>query len=204
MNEPKPILNVHVPNVMDLMLSRRSGSAKTMAAPGPRSHEIDLILKAATRVPDHGKLAPWRFVLFEGEARGRFGDVLAAAIAETEPSASSERLEIERGRFLRAPLVIAVVSRVREGIPIPEWEQILSSGAVCQNILIAAHALGFVGNWVTEWYAYHPSVREALGLRSGERIAGFIYVGMPTAPIEDRPRPPLDAVVTSWRGPVSS
>ncbi|NWH09355.1 MAG: nitroreductase [Alphaproteobacteria bacterium] len=198
------MLNRNVPNVMEFLLSRRSGSAKTMTGPGPAPHEIELILKAATRVPDHGKLAPWRFMLFEGEARGRFGDLLAATIADTEPSASSERLALERGRFLRAPLVIAVISRVREGIPIPEWEQILSSGAVCQNILIAAHALGFVANWITEWYAYHPAIRDALGLKSGERIAGFIYVGKPSAPIEDRPRPDLEAIVAPWLSPASS
>ena len=105
---------------------------------------------------------------------------------------------LERVRFLRAPTIIAAISRVREGIPIPEWEQILSAGAACQTLCIAAHAMGFVANWITEWPAYHPQVREALGLKSGERIAGFIYIGHPAATLEDRPRPAFDAIATRW------
>lgn len=105
---------------------------------------------------------------------------------------------MERNRFLRAPVVIGVVSRVREGIPIPEWEQILSAGAVCTNIVIAAHAMGYVANWITEWCAYHPCVRDALELKSGERIAGFIYIGTSAVPLDDRPRPALDTLATRF------
>jgi nitroreductase len=185
-------------STLALLASRRSGSAKAMTGPGPDSAAQKAILSAAVRVPDHGKLAPWRFILFEGEARARFGDLLADCVRADDPHVSSERLEQERGRFLRAPLVIGVVSRVREGIPIPEWEQILSAGAVCQTILIAAHAQGYVANWITEWCAYHPKVRDALGLKSGERIAGFIYVGKPAATLEDRPRPNVENLVTRF------
>ena len=189
------LLNRPVPQVMDLLLTRRSGSVKRMAAPGPNADQLRQILAAGARVPDHGKLAPWRFIVFEGDARARMGEVLLSALKETESFVSPEREEQERGRFLRAPVVVGVVSRVREGIAIPEWEQILSAGAVCQTMLIAVHSLGFTGNWITEWCAYHPRVRERLGLASGERIAGFLYFGTPTEPLEERVRPSLDKLI---------
>ncbi len=185
---------------LGLLLTRRSGSAKAMQGPGPSPEQLRAILAAAARAPDHGKLFPWRFILFEGEARAAIGELLAECVKESEPQASEERIALERGRFLRAPVVIGVVSRVRENIPIPEWEQVLSAGAVCENMLIAAHAEGFVANWITEWYAYHPRVKERLGLKSGERIAGFIYIGMSAQPLEERVRPDLDALITRFRG----
>lgn len=181
-----------------LLLSRKSGSAKAMIGPGPSAAELQQILRSAARVPDHGKLVPWRFIVFEGEARARMGEVLWRCAHEEDPQASDERLRLEGERFLRAPLVIGVVSRVREGIPIPEWEQVLSAGACCQTLVLAAHALGFVANWITEWCAYHPRVRESLGLKCGERIAGFIYIGKPGAPLEDRARPHVDSLVTRF------
>jgi nitroreductase len=190
-------LNQAAPDTMELLLSRRSGSAKAMTGPGPDAEQLRHILAAAVRVPDHGKLAPWRFLLFEGEGRERMGAVLAEAI-QTERDITPERVAQERARFLRAPLVIGVVSRSREQIPIPLWEQQLSAGAVCQTILIAAHALGFVANWISEWCAYHPLVLERLGLKPGERIAGYIYLGHPAVPLEDRPRPDVDAITTRF------
>jgi nitroreductase len=190
-------LNRAAPGTIDLLLSRRSGSAKAMTGPGPGAEELRTILTAAARVPDHGKLFPWRFIIFEGDARARFGEVLAECLKAGEP-ASEERLAMERGRFLRAPVVVAVISRVREGIPIPEWEQQLSSGAVCQTMLIAATALGYVANWITEWPAYNPLVSERLGLQAGERIAGCIYIGKPALPLEERVRPDLDKLVTQF------
>jgi nitroreductase len=196
-------LNVAVPATLDLLLSRRSGSAKRMKGPGPSPDQISTLIACATRVPDHGKLTPWRFVIFEGHARAKFGDVLVRALKASEPDAGDERVEQERTRFLRAPVVIAAISRVREGIPIPEWEQILSAGAACQTLCIAAHAMGFVANWITEWCAYHPIVRDALGLHAGERVAGFIYLGHPAEPLEDRPRPAFDAIATHWGAPKS-
>ena len=185
---------------LGLLLTRRSGSAKTMTEPGPSPDRLRAILSAAARVPDHGKLFPWRFILFEGDSRAVIGELLAECVKESEPQASEERITLERGRFLRAPVVVGVVSRVRENIPIPEWEQVLSAGAVCENMLIAAHAEGFVANWITEWYAYHPRVKERLGLKSGERIAGFIYIGTSAQPLEERVRPDLDALITRFRG----
>jgi len=173
MTEYSPILNIPVPETFDLLLSRRSGSAKAMTGPGPNADQLRRILAAAVRVPDHGKLTPWRFIVFEGEGRTRMGDILAETIAG-ERDITPERFEQERGRFMRAPVVVGVVSRVREAIPIPMWEQQLSAGAVCMSIVIAAHASGFVANWITEWCAYHPKVLERIGLRPNERIAGFI------------------------------
>jgi nitroreductase len=191
------ILNSPAPDALGLLLSRRSGSAKAMTGPGPDDAELRTILRAATRVPDHGKLFPWRFIIFEGDARARMGELIADALRESEPSVGAERLETERARFLRAPVVVGVVSRVKSGIPIPEWEQQLSAGAVCQTMLIAATAMGFVASWITEWCAYDSRVGERLGLGNGERIAGFVYIGKPAVPLEERVRPELEKLV-SW------
>lgn len=190
-------LNRPAPDAIDLLLSRRSGSAKAMTGPGPDAAELATILKAAARVPDHGKLFPWRFIVFEGDARARAGKLLVEALCETEKM-TDERAATEAARFLRAPTIVAVISRSREAIPIPEWEQVLSAGAVCQNMLIAAHALGFVANWLTEWYAYHPVVKERLGLKPGERVAGFVYIGKSAVPLEERVRPDLEKIVTRF------
>ena len=188
--------NRPAPAAIDLLLSRRSGSAKAMGKPGPTPKEVAEILQAGARAPDHGKLFPWRFILFEGKGRERFGDILGAVLeAEGE---RSKQVEEERQRFLRAPVIIGVISSAREQIKIPVWEQELSAGAVCQNILIAAHALGYVGNWLTEWYAYHPVVKDRLGLKAGERVAGFIYIGTSKVELEERPRPEMDKIVSHF------
>jgi nitroreductase len=194
---PSDVFNRSAPQTIDLLLSRRSGSAKAMTGPGPDAEELKTMLRAAARVPDHGKLFPWRFIVFEGEARARFGELLMECLKETE-IVSAERAALEAVRFLRAPVVIGVVSRVRAGIPIPEWEQQLSAGAVCQTMLIAAHALGFVANWLTEWCAYHPLVLERLGLKPGERMAGFIYIGKSAVALEECPRPDMAKIVTRF------
>jgi nitroreductase len=194
----QPQFNRPAPAAIDLLLSRRSGSAKAMQGPGPDDAQVQTLLACAARVPDHGKLAPWRFILFRGDARARFGEILAGAIRKADPAAGDERLLQERNRFLRAPLVIGVVSRVRAGVPIPEWEQVLSAGASCQTLLVAAHAMGFVANWITEWYAYDANVAQALGLAAGERMAGFIYVGHPVDALQERPRPDLAAIVSDY------
>jgi nitroreductase len=188
--------NHPAPAALDLLATRRSGSAKAMKEPGPSKKQIADILKCGARAPDHGKLFPWRFILFEGKGRERAGDILAEVMeAEGE---RAKQVEEERGRFLRAPLVIGVISAAREQHKIPVWEQELSAGAVCQNILVAATALGFVANWLTEWYAYHPVVKQKLGLKPGERVAGFIYVGTAKDELEERPRPEMDKIVTSF------
>jgi nitroreductase len=196
----RPTLNDTTSGTLGLLHTRRSGSAKAMTTPGPSTDELRQVLAAGLRAPDHGKLAPWRFILFEGESRHAMGRLLVEALRENEPQASEERIALERNRFARAPVVVAVVSRVREGIAIPVWEQELSAGAVCQNILVAAHSLGYVANWITEWYAYDTRVNDRLGLKTGERIAGYIYIGTSAVPLEERVRPDPDALVTRFEG----
>lgn len=186
--------NQPAPDAIDLLLSRRSGSAKAMEKPGPSHKQLEEILRAGARVPDHGKLFPWRFLVFEGKARTRFGDILAEVLEGEGERA--KHVEDERERFLRAPLVIGVISSAREQIKVPVWEQELSAGAACQNILIASHALGFVANWLTEWYAYHPVVKEKIGMKPGERVAGFIYIGTSSVDLEERARPEMEKIVS--------
>lgn len=185
---------------LDLLARRRSTPAIKLAEPGPSPACVDDLLRIAARAPDHGKLAPWRFVVFEGAAREAAGRVLRDAFAAREPDAEPARLDAEAGRFLRAPVVIAVVSTAREDHKIPEWEQILSAGAVCQNLLIAAHAAGFAGQWLTEWYAYDKAARAAFGLRPGERIAGYVYLGSTAEDAIERARPDVAALTTRWTG----
>ena len=195
MSKP-PLLNHPAPEAIDLLVTRRSGSAKAMKEPGPDKKQLAQILQAGARAPDHGKLFPWRFILFEGKGRERAGDIFAEVIeAEGE---RAKQVEEERSRFLRAPVVIGVISSARELHKVPVWEQELSAGAVCQNILIAATALGFVGNWLTEWYAFHPAVKARLGLKPGERVAGFIYIGTAKDELEERSRPDMDKIVTTF------
>ena len=158
------------------------------------------LLAIASRAPDHGKLAPWRYLIIEGAARTKFGELLAKTWAENEPAVSPpERLALERGRFANAPVIVGVISRVTPGIKIPVWEQELSSGAVCTVLLVAANAMGFSGSWITEWYGYDKKIFAALGLKANERIAGF--VGLGTVPqVTERVRPKLDDLVTYWNG----
>jgi nitroreductase len=167
-----------------------------MTGPGPDAAELEAILKVASRVPDHGKLAPWRFLVIEGEARERIGATIAAAFRADEPEAAPDRVETERRRLARAPLVVAVVSTARPHVKIPEWEQVLSAGAVCMNLVVAANLLGFATSWLTEWYAFDRRVLEALGLSAEEELAGFIHIGRAAEVPPDRPRPDLADIVT--------
>jgi nitroreductase len=189
-------LNLTGPTTLDLLLSRRSGAAKAMTGPGPSKEQLADILLAGARVPDHGKLVPWRFIIFEGQGLERLADVLAEVLAAE--NLNPNQIDEWRSRVLGVPLVIGVVSHARELIKVPLWEQELSAGAVCQNILIASHALGFVGNWLTEWYAYHSAVKQKIGLRSGERMAGFIYIGTAKDQLQERPRPDMGRIVTHF------
>lgn len=188
-------------SVLDLLLTRRSVKAAMLAEPGPSPEQLTTILTAAARVPDHKKLEPWRFIVFEGDARARFGEALAKACAAEEREAPSHvRLEIERARLLRAPTVVAVVSRVTPNPGAPEWEQVLSCGAVCMNLCVAANALGFGTCWITEWYSYSPGVRAALRLADNERVAGFVYIGTAKERQPDRERPDLAKITSRWNG----
>jgi nitroreductase len=185
-------------DALPLLTTRRSVKPIELTGPAPSEAEIETLLTIASRVPDHGKLAPWRFILFEGDARKQIGETLAEAFKADRPDASADQIDFERNRFTRAPLVIGVVSRTVPHGKIPEWEQVLSAGAAAMNLLTAAHAMGFAGSWITEWYAYDPRILKALGLSDNERIAGFVHVGRPARPPEDRPRPPLSEIVTRY------
>lgn len=191
-------LPVSSPALQEHLALRRSVSANDLAEPGPDAEQLATILQLAARVPDHKKLAPWRFILFQGELRQHFGDVLAGILARKEPDASPDRLDMERRRFLRAPVVVAVVSAAQARPGVPEWEQVLSAGAVCLNMLHAAASFGFAGNWITEWYAYDDDVRGALGCAAHERIAGFVYIGTGRIPPKERDRPDMAAITSVW------
>jgi nitroreductase len=188
------------PEALDLLLRRRSTSAKAMGAPGPDAAQLRQILQAASRVPDHGKLFPWRFLVIEGDARARLGEVLEGALVARNANVSESLKRFERARFRRAPVVVAVISSLKTEKPIPEWEQTLSAGAVCQTLLVAAAASGFGANWLTEWCAYDEIVTRALGLGESEKVAGFVYIGTASAPLEERERPVLDEIVSHWTG----
>lgn len=184
---------------LELLLTRRSVKAMMLAEPGPTPDQLTTILTVAARVPDHKKLVPWRFIVFEGEARANFGRVLldACAAEEKEPP-SAARLEIERTRLLRAPTVVAVISSATPNPGAPEWEQVLSCGAACQNLCLAANAMGFGTCWITEWYAYSSGVRSALDLAGNEKVAGFIYIGTARDRQPDRERPDLAKITSRW------
>ncbi len=183
-----------------LLAGRRSTVAKNLGDPGPSPEQIDDLLRIATRVPDHGKISPWRFILFQGEARAQFGNILRKVFEGANENVPEDLLQFEANRFMRAPLVICIVSTVMERHKIPLWEQELSSGAVGQQLLIGASAMGFAAQWLTEWYAYDAQVKDALGLRSGERVAGFVYVGTATEKPTERVRPNIKNLVMSWPG----
>ncbi len=187
------------PAFLQFLTTRRSVKPDKLLAPGPTAEDLSRILAVGTRVPDHKKLAPWRFIVFEGDARQRMGDVFANAcqIEEKEPP-SPVRLDLERGRFVRAPLVVGVISSIKPRPGAPEWEQVLSAGALCFNICLAANALGYGTSWITEWIAYSPSVREALKLNEAERIAGFIYMGRASETPDERERPVVADLITRW------
>lgn len=185
-------------DALELLQTRRSVKIPELTDPGPTSAELDLLLRIAVRVPDHGKLAPWRFILFEGPARLKAGEAIAAAFRQDHPDATPEQVEVERRRLAQAPTVVGVVSRAAPHVKIPEWEQVLSAGAVGMNLLLAVHALGYAGKWITEWYAYDRRVLATLGLSATERIAGFIHIGRTTATPEERPRPALADIVTRF------
>jgi nitroreductase len=170
-----------------LLAQRRSSKVMHLAEPAPSSAEIDALINIAGRVPDHGKLGPWRFVVFEGEARLRAGEALAQVIAN-DANVDEARLDHTRNLIARAPACVMVVSTARPHPKIPEWEQQLSSAAAAFSLLIGAHAMGYGGCWLTEWPAYDARARAVLGLAEHERIAGFVYLGTVTQPAIERVR----------------
>ena len=183
---------------IDFLTTRRSTVARMMDEPGPSDDEIKKIMEAGMRVPDHGRLTPWRFIVIRGDARDTIGNVIADAFKRNNPDAIEEQIEIEQERLTRAPVVIAVVSRVQKEHKIPEWEQMLSAGAACQTMLIAAQSMGYAAQWLTEWYAYDDDVKAAIGAEAGDEIAGFVYLGTGTGKLSDRARPEYDNIVSEW------
>jgi nitroreductase len=187
-------------SLIDFLKTRRSASAKAMTGPGPDAAQLHQILEIAVRVPDHGKLNPWRFVLFEGAARGDIGKRFSARWAELHPSHTADSLAFQSKLFERAPVVLAVVSTAAVHAKIPIWEQQLSAAAACFNAVLAASALGFDAQWQTDWVAYDAVAKHAMGLTEAEAVAGIIYIGVSAVPLEDRPRPDPQTLLTRWGG----
>jgi len=182
------------PEVLAFLARRRSVSAVTLGEPGPSAGELDILLRLATRAPDHGKLAPWRFVILEGEAKAGFAARLEAlAKAQGDHPAAAKLAKLKT-----PPLCIAVISSPKAAV-IPEWEQRLSAGAVCMILLSAALAMGYGANWITDWYAYDPAANAILGLAGDEKVAGFVMIGAAREPPLERERPEVASLVSRWR-----
>ncbi len=184
------------PQTLALLAQRRSSSPQHLAAPAPSGAELEDLLRLAARVPDHGKLFPWRFIILEGDAK--------AQLAERYEALARERPDAEKAlgvlfKLKTPPLAVVVVSQVKES-HIPGWEQLLSAGAACQTLVLAATAMGYGANWITDWYSYEPRATAVLGLTPEESVAGVVLIGTPTeAPLE-RVRPDVAAITTVWKG----
>jgi nitroreductase len=182
------------PDILAFLAGRRSSSPRDLAEPAPSPAELKDLLRLAARVPDHGKLFPWRFVILQGAAK--------AALAERFETLAKERPDAEKAvsvlfKLRVPPLAVAVVSSVKPS-HIPDWEQRLSAGAVCQTLVLAATAMGYGANWITDWYSYEPRATALLGLLPGESVAGFILLGTPTTAPLERVRPDVDAITYVW------
>ncbi|MEO5937698.1 MAG: nitroreductase [Sphingomonas sp.] len=182
---------------LSLLATRRSGKPRDLVAPGPDAAQLRQILEIAARTPDHGKLAPWRFVVVPGDARALLASVITDAYRVERPQAARLEIEALEQFATQAPALVVVLSSPKPESHIPLWEQELSAGAACMNLLHAAHAMGFAGGWLTGWAAYSDGVRDAFGAAS-ERVAGFIFLGTPVKQLEERPRPDPDKIVSTW------
>jgi nitroreductase len=187
-----------VPDAIDLLKIRRSVKPREMSGPGPSPAELETILTIGARVPDHGKLTPWRFIVFEGDARVRAGEVIAKVFKRNNPQAQPAEIDVEKRRLMDAPLVIGVVSFTKPHPKVPPWEHELSAGASAMNIVTAATALGYGACWLTGWFAFDRDVLDGLGLKTEEKLAGFIHIGTRTKSGEDRSRPALTDIVTRF------
>ncbi|MCH1552971.1 MAG: nitroreductase [Luminiphilus sp.] len=183
---------------LERISTRRSVKALDIQEPGPSKETLASMLATALRVPDHGKLGPWRLVTFENSDRHSFGQILADRWLELHPTANDAQVAYEQNRFLRAPVVVAVISQRQAGHKIPEWEQILSAGAVCQNLLVAASLAGFAAQWLTEWYTYDTHIQSLFNIGDHEDIAGFVYIGSAAAKPDERARPDTQARINPW------
>jgi nitroreductase len=187
--------------IIDFMLSRISPPIQELKAPGPNDAEIETMIRVASHVPDHGRLEPWRFIVYRGSAREKAGELLAGLAEKQEGPLSDVRRNQELTRFSRAPLVIGVVSSPKEHPKIPEWEMFLSGGAAAMSLVLAANALGYGTNWITNWYSQNEEGRRLLGLAPHERVIGFVHIGTFHGSIPERPRPDIPAVMTEYQGP---
>lgn len=187
--------------VIDFLLARRSAPIHELAGPGPSDGEVETMLRAATRVPDHGMLTPWRFILYRGAAREKVGEMLADLAETREGPLSEGRRQQELTRFSRAPLVVGVVSSPKESIKIPQWEMFLSGGMAAMNLMHAANALGYHANMITNWYSDVAEGRRILGLSPDERVVGFVHIGRHDGGTPDRPRPEVADLVSDYAGP---
>lgn len=187
--------------IVDFLLTRQSVPIQGLEEPAPTRVELETIIRAASRVPDHGGLAPWRFIVYSGKAREVVGDALARLAEEREGPLPEPRREKERTRFSRAPLVVGVVSITKDHPTIPQWEMFLSGGMAAMNLMIAANALGYGTNMITNWYSDDAEGRRLLGLAPHERVVGFVHIGTPKSTAPDRPRPEPAELVSDYSGP---
>ena len=187
--------------VIDFLLSRKSAPIAELREPAPGDDEIATLIRVASRVPDHGRLTPWRFIVYRGEARHRIGDMLAKRAEEREGPLPDARVEQEKARFSRAPLVIGVIHCPRDNPKIPRWEMLLSGGAAAMNLVLAANALGYSTNWITNWYSDDEEGRRILGLAPDERVIGFVHIGTFSGDAPERPRPEVETLISEYSGP---
>jgi nitroreductase len=187
--------------LLEMLALRRSVKVAHLAEPGPDADTLTAILQIGARVPDHGKLGPWRFIILAGDDRRAYGELVANLLRKRTPDVDAAQVHMEAGRFARAPVVVAVVSTAAPHAKIPEWEQVLSAGAVCHNIMLAARGFGFGSVWLSEWSAYDREALALLGLGESEKLAGFIYLGTATEPLVERPRPVALTRISTWAPP---
>jgi len=188
------------PALIDYLKTRRSVTLPFLADPGPSADELQTLFEIAVRVPDHGKLAPWRMITWSGEARERAGAAIAEIARADNPAMTEDMIEVERRQFLPAPLTVGVLSTAALHPKIPEFEQLISAGCVAFNLVHAANALGYGAHWVTRWFAYDAKAASVLGAREGERFVGFVHIGTPETRLEERDRPAVADVVSAWAG----
>jgi nitroreductase len=185
-------------DLLSFLKTRKSASAKAMTGPGPDTAALADMLDIAVRVPDHGKLSPWRFIVFQGDARAQVGAKFAARWQVLHPEHGADSLDFQAKLFTRAPLVVCVVSKAAVHVKIPIWEQQMSAAACCFNLELAAIAKGFDVQWQSDWVAYDDGAKQAMGLQPGENVAGLIYIGHSSVALEDRPRPDAKSLTTYW------
>lgn len=187
--------------IIEFMLTRNSAPIQELREPAPTGDEIETMIRIASRVPDHGRLEPWRFILYRGQSRVEIGEKLAELAEKREGPLSEGRKAQEKARFARAPLVIGVISSPKENLKIPQWEMFLSGGAAAMNLVIAANALGYGANWITNWYSDTEEGRAILGLAPHESVVGFVHIGTFDGVAPERPRPDIDTLYADYAGP---